>query len=291
MGVVLLNDLDEWIEEHFVNDLGIERVVPISGGDINRCFKLESYASDYFLKVNQKESQKDFLEKEALSLKLINKTGGLKVPKVLSVGKEGKYPYMLLEWIERAEPDKPFWENFGAGLAQMHQTTYPFHGFVTDNYIGTLKQDNIGCNTWSDFFVNHRLVPLVKSARDKGIIDEKTVERFDSLYIRIPEVFEEEKPSLLHGDFWYGNYMCDSAGDAVIFDPASYFGNRIMDIAMSKLFGGFPDNFYHAYNTVWHLPFGWQKAVEVANFYPLLVHANLFGGSYAEMVKQSLARY
>ena len=149
----------------------------------------------------------------------------------------------------------------------------------------------MGCNTWSDFFIQQRLVPLVGEAYDKNIIDQMTVQKFEALYNRLPDIFSDDPPSLLHGDFWYGNYLCNKEGKAVLVDPACYFGNRIMDIAMSKLFGGFPDQFYHAYNSVWHLPYGWQNAVEIANLYPLLVHANMFKGQYGEMIKNILYRF
>lgn len=287
-----MTDLSGWVKEHFVDDLGVEKITPIHGGETNIGFRLDSSVGKYFLKVNPKEDFHDMLEKEALSLKLLNQTEIITVPKVLAVGKKEKVNFMLMDWVEKAEPNRLFWENFGFDMASFHQNkSFPFYGFVTDNYIGSLKQPNMGCNSWSDFFIQQRLVPLVGDAYDKNIIDQLTVQKFEALYSRLPDIFSDEPPSLLHGDFWYGNYMCNKEGKAVLIDPSCYFGNRIMDIAMSKLFGGFPDQFYHAYNSVWHLPYGWQDAVEIANLYPLLVHANMFKGQYGEMIKNILYRF
>ncbi|HAW51317.1 MAG TPA: ketosamine-3-kinase, partial [Flavobacteriales bacterium] len=75
-----------------------------------------------------------------------------------------------------------------------------------------------------------------------------------------------------------------------IFDPAVYYGHREMDIAMSRLFGGFPAAFYEAYNEHFPLESGWEDRLEIANLYPLMVHVNLFGGSYLYEVHRVLGR-
>lgn len=280
-----------WVKDVFSRELGIEKITPVSGGSTALGFKLQGYGSNYFLKINPHPGYRDMLEKEALSLKVLENLESIKVPKVHHVGRQQNVDYMLMDWIDRREPDTLFWENFGIEMAMLHQKKYPFYGFITDNYIGTLRQSNLGCTTWAEFFIEHRLVPLVGEAFDRDVIDQLTVQKFEALYNRVSDIFEEEQASLIHGDFWYGNYMCDSQAKPVLIDPASYFGNRVMDIAMSQLFGGFPDVFYHAYNAIWHLPPGWKESVEIANLYPLLVHANMFGGSYGQMIKNILYRF
>jgi protein-ribulosamine 3-kinase len=96
---------------------------------------------------------------------------------------------------------------------------------------------------------------------------------------------------LLHGDLWSGNFLCGHNGDPVLIDPAVYFGHREMDIAMTKLFGGFDDTFYTAYNEERPMEGGWEERVDPCNLYPLLVHVNLFGGGYAAQVQQILKRF
>ena len=85
--------------------------------------------------------------------------------------------------------------------------------------------------------------------------------------------------------------MVKNNSTPVIIDPAIYFGNREMDIAMSKLFGGFNHDFYSSYNELFPLEKDWEKRIHLYNLYPLLVHANLFGRGYLNQVKNILSYY
>ena len=89
-----------------------------------------------------------------------------------------------------------------------------------------------------------------------------------------------EKPSLLHGDLWSGNYIDDENGSAVLIDPAVYYGNREADLGMTKLFGGFSSEFYKSYNEAYPLPDGFDYREKIYMLYHFLNHLNLFGGSY-----------
>jgi fructosamine-3-kinase len=90
----------------------------------------------------------------------------------------------------------------------------------------------------------------------------------------------QPEPCLVHGDLWGGNAGLLAAGGAAIFDPAVYRGDREVDLAMARLFGGFPATFFGGYQQEWPLPAGHQGRVELYNLYHLLNHANLFGGGY-----------
>ena len=90
----------------------------------------------------------------------------------------------------------------------------------------------------------------------------------------------EEKPALIHGDLWSGNFMADKNGEPVIYDPAVYYGNREMDIAMSLLFGGFNKSFYDYYNEAFPMQPNWKERIQLCQLYPLLVHLILFDGNY-----------
>jgi len=121
-------------------------------------------------------------------------------------------------------------------------------------------------------------------------MDEQMSVLLNKLYEKLPKLLEREEPSLLHGDLWSGNFMVNTEGEASIMDPAIYFGNREVDIAMSLLFGGFQKRFYDAYAATFPLKEGWERRVEIYNLYPLLVHVNLFGASYVQRVKSILKR-
>ena len=58
-----------------------------------------------------------------------------------------------------------------------------------------------------------------------------------------------------------------------------------MDIGMTKLFGGFNQRFYDAYNEAYLLEKDWQKRLPITQLYPILVHAVLFGGHYVASSK------
>lgn len=115
--------------------------------------------------------------------------------------------------------------------------------------------------------------------------------RFERLYAKLPSLFPSEPPALLHGDLWSGNFLCDAHGKPVLIDPAVYFGHREMDIAMSRLLGGFEPAFYRAYNDERPLEAGWEERVDLCNIYPLLVHMNLFGGGYAAQLQHALKHF
>ncbi len=119
----------------------------------------------------------------------------------------------------------------------------------------------------------------------------ETVQALSRFYAKLDELFPKESPALLHGDLWSGNFMVSEKGLAVIIDPAVYYGHREMDLAMSQLFGGFDASFYEAYQRNFPLENGWQQRLDYCNLYPLMVHVNLFGGSYLESVKRILVRF
>ena len=115
--------------------------------------------------------------------------------------------------------------------------------------------------------------------------------RFERLFHQLDTLFPTEPPALLHGDLWSGNFLCDEKSRPVLIDPAVYYGHREMDLAMTKLFGGFDAELYKAYHAEWPLEQGWEERLELYNLYPLLVHVNLFGGAYVQQVETILKRY
>ena len=66
----------------------------------------------------------------------------------------------------------------------------------------------------------------------------------------------------------------------MIFDPASYYGDRETDIAMTELFGGFDPAFYSAYRANSPLSDGYPLRRDLYKLYHVLNHLNLFGAAY-----------
>jgi fructosamine-3-kinase len=144
--------------------------------------------------------------------------------------------------------------------------------------------------TWVDFFIAQRLEPLLGKAYFEGLIEEDFLKKFRAIYPRLHEFFPKERPSLLHGDLWSGNVMADSHGFPALIDPAVYFGNREMDIAFSRMFGGFDQRFYDAYDSFFPLSDGFEEKKDIYNLYPLLVHLLLFGKSYISGIQKVIAK-
>jgi len=265
----------------------IESSQSVSGGSINRAAKVTlSDGRTCFLKWNTTADPHMF-EVEEKGLELLKSANtSLRVPDVFATGKtETDTGYLLQEFITEGRSEPTSAQEFGQALATMHQHHEDRYGLDHDNYIGKLPQSNDWHDNWIDFFVEERMQPQLKMATDAGKLGSSTVARFESMYKQLPDIFPEEPPSLLHGDLWGGNYFFDETGQATIYDPAVYYGHREIELGFTHLFGGFPRAFYDSYEEAYPLESGFSQRKDVYNLYPLLVHTNLFGGSYARQVE------
>ena len=266
-------------------DLAVERFEQVHGGDINKAYCLFTSTGNYFLKVNDKNEYPLLFEKEAKGLDKLREHCTLIIPGVIKHGSCDEHQYLQLEWLEKGISKKDTWEKFGQGLALMHKQPQEYFGLNEDNYIGILNQTNDPHNEWHSFYAECRIKPLVKKLFDAGDFSAADIRNADLFCNNLKTIMPIEPPSFLHGDLWAGNYIITSSGYAAIFDPAVYCGHREMDIGMSKLFGGFDQRFYEAYNATYPLEKGWEKRLPIIQLYPLLVHAVLFGGHYVGSVK------
>ncbi|CAN5370425.1 fructosamine kinase family protein [soil metagenome] len=284
-------ELEEKLKAQTGTDIYISGEVSVSGGCINRCFKLETSSGNFFLKCNDAGRYPRMFEAEAQGLELLHHANSIPVPKVIACSEINDVSYLLMEWIESGKHIKNFWSDFGNKLAGLHRKTADSFGLDLDNYIGSLGQSNRQHNNWADFFIHERMEPQLKLAVAKGIIDNGFIKRFNILFLRLDKLLSQEKPALLHGDLWNGNYVVNPRGEATLIDPAVYYGHREMDLAMTKLFGGFDPEFYEAYNDSFPLEKGFESRIDIHNLYPLIVHVNLFGGGYADQVMAVLRKF
>lgn len=290
---------------------GVGKITPVGGGCINESFRAETTAGVFFVKCNTAKHYPGMFEAEAMGLELLGKrTAGLhengaipmqdrhkgaghmlKVPAVVGFGTVSGYSLLVLEYIVPGSMKSDFWEVFGMGLAQLHRQANPYFGLDHHNYIGSLPQANNPHNGWIEFFIAERLEAQLKQARDSQRAGKELGQLFNRMYVHLSDIFPEEPPALLHGDLWNGNYLIGSNGLPAIIDPAVYYGHRYMDLGMSLLFGGFSQAFYSAYDAAYPLEKNWKEGTEIANLYPLLVHLNLFGGSYLEEIQKVLKKF
>lgn len=260
----------------------------LHGGSVNFSYQLTTTKESLFVKINHRKTFPLMFQKEIDGLNSIRSF--FAVPNIICQGEYLDFSFLVLEFIDSSNSNKKYWEKFGEQLALMHQSSSKLFGYKEDNYNGSLKQVNAAHATWSDFFVENRLRVQCKMARDNQVIDNAFVNEFEKIYPKVSTIFPIEKPSLLHGDLWSGNYIIGESSTPYLIDPAVYYGHREMDIAMSLLFGGFDKQLYEIYELHFPLEKGWQKRVDIANIYPLMVHVNLFGSNYAQRVKTVIKR-
>ena len=263
----------------------------VGGGSINNCFHLQYREKSFFLKVNDAEKFPGMFDAERSGLDLLRRHCTLHIPEVIATGIYNKQTFILMNYIRPGIKTADFFESLGIGLADLHSAKSDKAGLDHSNYIGSLTQLNDYKKDCIKFFIELRLLPMMKLAKENRLLPAETERGLLMLIDKLPAMLPIEKPSLLHGDLWSGNYMSDSAGKPCLIDPAVYFGHREADIAMTKLFGGFDDVFYIAYNDALPLFPKWEERIDLWNLYPLLVHLNLFGRAYLNDIRLTVEKY
>lgn len=263
-------------------------VRPVSGSSSDAYFLMTQSQKTLFAKV--KPAAKDAFEKEAFGIRALRQTREIRLPSVIAVDTS----FLLLEWIDTASPGPGFWSAFGKSLARLHQNKSEFFGFEHNNYLGKAPQkntpemevENAGEN-WADFYIRYRLDFQIAWAAGQGY---DLMDMYENFKPKIVAALSKslEIPSLLHGDLWKGNYLCDKNNQPILIDPACSYGHRELDIAMTHLFGGFPKEFYDAYNYEYPLQSGWQSRLPIYKLYHVLNHLNLFGGGYLAQARSMM---
>lgn len=307
-----------WVEQALGRR--IRSTAPLHGGDIHQASRLAlEDGSSVFLKWNRSPTPGMF-EAEANGLALLagekpeiragdqgaqkpdadlahpdpkaagreSNGDGPRIPRVLAVDDA----FLVLEYVEPlSRPDDRAQRAFGAALARLHRRTAPKFGLDHSNWIGSLPQSNRFHAAWGAFFTLERILPQVERGARGGLFPASAVRSVERGADRMDAVFPNEPPALVHGDLWSGNALYDGQGTGVLIDPAVHFGHREMDLAMTRLFGGFSEAFHEGYQAAYPLEAGAEERTSLCQLYPLLVHANLFGGGYVARCRTLLARW
>ena len=262
-----------------------KNVAPVHGGDIHSTWQMEFANKKLFLKRNNRE--KKFLEFEKYclqNLKEFNNQKNLIVPEVVAYKNMKNVEILLIEWIDMQNFDQ---KNLGTGLGEMHLNSSEYSpksfGYPIEGFIGLTDQKKGWENNWIDCFLNLRIIPQL-SILKSNVLDKKIKNKVKK---KITSELLKHEPinTLVHGDLWSGNVGIDKSGKGVIFDPASWWADNEVDIAMTKLFGGFRKEFYEEYHKIFPIKKGFENRIIIYNFYHILNHANMFGGSYFNQVK------
>ena len=285
--------LSEPIRQKCEDVLGekIQGIKSISGGDINEARVLKTKSGLFFIKFNSAPLTFEMLSTEAKGLQLLRSTKVIKIPSIIFVGKADSSAFLILEYIEPCPHSFQSSEKLGEQLAQLHQNSNDKFGLDHDNFIGTLAQRNHNHDTWNQFYLNERLNPQIVFAQNKNLLPSSTSTKFERLFQQLNNICPEEPAALIHGDLWKGNFIVTKNNTPVLIDPAVSYSHREMDLAMTKLFGGFEPCFYDAYNNSFPLAPQFEERVEIYQLYYLLVHLNLFGSSYLPSIQAILKKY
>ena len=275
----------------FGEDVVVHNTQALSGGDINEVLRLSTSHGEFCVKRNSASRFPAMFEREASGLELLRTNSRFTLPKVIASGEEGQTSFLIMEFIDSGNKEPGFWDDFGRKLAAMHEHTSDSFGLDEENYIGSLYQSNNERSNWGSFYAEERLIPQLVLARDKQLLDAATLKKAECLCSRLNEYFPKEPSALLHGDLWSGNYMVDANGDPALIDPAVYYGHREMDLGMTLLFGGFDRKMYAAYNEFYPLESDWRGRGGLCQLYPVLVHVNLFGSSYARQAESIISKF
>lgn len=285
-----IDQLTKILRQSIGNSIQILSCDLVGGGCINQCYHLVTDDRAYFVKCNER-SYLDMFEKEHEALVALAAHANLLIPKPINSGKVGNDSYLVMEFIESSSQSTYYWERLGEGLAGMHRQTKNLFGWETDNYIGRLPQSNKWHQSWTKYFVQERLRPQIKLARDSRILPPDVQIDLEKLCGRMDQYIVPGLPAFLHGDLWSGNLMTGPLGEPCLVDPSVYYGHREIELAFTRLFGGFDERFYQTYNQCYPLEAGFQQRFDIYNIYPLMVHLNLFGRSYLSEIKQILRKY
>jgi fructosamine-3-kinase len=285
-------DIAAQISQATGKDFEIKNRRSVGGGCINQSYALIGSADTYFVKLNQ-ASQLQMFEAEALGLKEMYETKTIRIPKPICWGIAADFAFIVLEWLElggRASADIA--EQMGRQLAAMHQAKPPQgsngkFGWHHNNTIGSTPQINDWREDWAEFFTEYRLRYQFQLAQRRG----GTFPGQDKLLAIAPQLIDRQpQPSLVHGDLWGGNASVTTEGEPVLLDPATYVGDREVDLAMTELFGGFSTPFYRGYNEAWPLDEGYKRRKPLYNLYHILNHFNIFGGGYGSQASHTIDR-
>lgn len=216
-----------------------------------------------------------FASNEAAMLRAI-RASGARAPEPFAVAED----VLVLEDLgPEIRASDTAWRDLAVGLRRLHDATGPDYGWDADHAFGTVAICNARRDDWPTFWLSNRLLAAPRA------LPRDVAARIERLATPIAAALPARpRPSLLHGDLWTGNVHFGRHGPALI-DPACYYGDAEVDLAMLTLFGSPPPAFLETYGPLFD---GWELRRAIYQLWPALVHLRLFGSGYRPMVERCM---
>ena len=290
---MLMDDLPQVFSALMSSELTVIDQQKVTGGCISESCQvltedLEGHQQHWFAKTNRQSFLENFLA-EADGLGRLGAVGTIVAPRPAAVGLAAGRAWLIMKWIDQRPPGQSFFHDFGSDLAELHRCTSGTRiGLDRDNFLGAATQVNRAVGRWIDFVAENRLGFQLRWAVEQQLVNGSLRRACEEVIGKLEQLLDgrSEKTSLLHGDLWSGNYLCNEKGRPVMVDPAVYYGCREAEFGMLMLFGSCPPSFYEGYQQAFPMTAGWQRRANVYVLYHLLNHLNLFGGGYHGQCQQ-----
>ncbi len=278
------------LRDHLEHELGegVVELAPVGGGDVAASYRAVLGSGRVVFAKTHPDAPTGFFTTEARGLAWLREAGAVPVPEVLSVSDAPSC--LVLAWIEPGRPGRDTEASFGRALAALHAVGAPCFGREDRRTTGSRGLPNEPAETWAEAYARNRLLPLARLAHDGRALSRRAVDALEDVAARLDELGgPPEPPARLHGDLWAGNRLVGAGGVSWLIDPAAHGGHREFDLAMMRLFGGFGEDCFAAYQEVAPLAPGWEERVPLHQLAPLAVHAIKFGGGYGPATERALA--
>jgi fructosamine-3-kinase len=251
-------------------DTEIIRATAIAGGSLSNVYRLTLADTREVIAKGGPGPQA-----EADMLRAIRRSGA-SAPAVIAADES----CLIIEALPAEGRITDAWADLGKQLAMLHAVTNTHCGWHTDYAFGEVIISNTSTADWPTFWAECRLLPHLQH------LDAALAKRIESLAADIDRHLPAEPQlSLLHGDLWGGNVLVDGNRVTGLIDPACYFGDPEVDLAMLGLFDHPGEHFFSAYGS---LAIGFEKRLAIYALWPALVHVRLFGSGYVSMADRFL---
>ena len=244
-----------------------------------------------FAKFSAAEDALEQFTSEVSGLRLLSERAGILTPAPIGIVPAPGGCILILEAVLAVERGSRQWREIGQALARIHRVKGGHCGLDAHGFFGPLRQDNTPERDWPTFYAEHRLRPGLRLAVDSGHLPATAARLVEKLISRLPELCGPERtPSLLHGDAQQNNFISTEQGAAAI-DPAVYYGNPELDLAMVDYFEPVPNDVLDGYRDELPVDPGFPERCDLWRVWGYLGCVAVEGGVYVDKLMEAVRKY